>query len=298
MKKLNLKTWSILIITLVIGLGCEDLDKSPLPVVKDGAFITLTPSNLILDVTDLENTAITGTLKDPVGNVAAYNLQVRHTPNGGDSSGWVDVYSTTTFPAEMSVNLNDLGNALGLQLADFSPGDRFDFNASTTDLDGNVTTYSDLNIDLQGEVGQLQSYQFVSFISCPFNQAEAIGTYTISDPDGFALNGVTTFEVIAGDASNEIIMINPFGGNEMYDIVIQVNSATGIATIEEQFGFSTLEQCCAGFEATRILTVPGDNSFVFSCAGIIQLTLNTRITQIGTGGQFTFGTLSYGGTKI
>lgn len=287
---------------LLIGLlglflvNCEENEKSPLPAVQEGAFVYVDITSALIDVTDIENSAFSGLLTDSRGNVESHTYKVRSV-FAGEASDFADVYTTTTFPTEFQITAGDVATALGVPVESFQPGTRFDFVGTSVRDNGEVITFNDLNLDLQAEVGMRQSYQLNTFISCPFNRDDALGTYLIDDPNGFALNGATTFEVVAGEASNEIIMINPFGGNEMYDIVIEVDPASGIATVGEQFAFSTLEQCCGGFEATRIET-QADGGFVFSCAGVITLNLDTSITQVGTGAQFTFGSLSYGGTKI
>ncbi len=89
------KTLCLTLLTIVI-VGCEDNEKNPLPATKDGSFVTVVFDNLILDVTDLENTAITGTLRAPVANVADYTLQVRRTTQG-TSSAYVDIYTDGQF---------------------------------------------------------------------------------------------------------------------------------------------------------------------------------------------------------
>lgn len=69
---MKLYTKIILCFAVFLALtGCEENEKSPLPVARDGSFVTIVFDNLILDVTDLDNTAITGTLKAPVPNVSS-----------------------------------------------------------------------------------------------------------------------------------------------------------------------------------------------------------------------------------
>ena len=144
---------TFLIAFIAVGIfSCEDNEKSPLPATIDGSFVTIEFDNLILDVTDLDNTAITGVLRAPVPNVASYELQVARS-TGGVLSDYVTVYTTDTFPADFSINLEDLSGALGLEVADFGAGDRFDFQATSISTDGSVTEFSLLNPDLHNVLG-------------------------------------------------------------------------------------------------------------------------------------------------
>jgi hypothetical protein len=290
---------SFLIAFVAVGIfSCEDNEKYPLPATVDGSFVTIEFDNLILDVTDLDNTAITGVLKAPVPNVASYELQVARS-TGGVLSDYVTVYTTDTFPANFSIDLEDLSGALGLEVADFGAGDRFDFQAKSTSTDGSVTDFSLINPDLQAEPGQLQSYQFTSFISCPFNTEEALGTYTFTNC-GFGACAGNQFEVVAGTDPNTVVLINPYdssplnAGDDPFEITIVVNPATGIGSIAQQRAFSTLEYCCGGFEDTEI---QADSGFYFSCTGTILFTARTIVPQTGTGALFTFGNRAFEAQK-
>lgn len=293
----NLIKLVLLVVLTASFTACEDPDKNPFEIDGvDGPFgsfvrfdITTSP---VLDVTDIANTQFGGTISTPSNNVASYELKVRRV-SGGTASDFQTLVIITSFPSEFRATAANISTALGLEISDLLPGDRFDFEGISTGLDGSITTFDDLSTDLGGNPGQAQGYRFNTFISCPFVQADAIGTYLITNDSGFGLNGITQFEVIAGSTSGKIIMVNPFGGTEAFNIVIDV-TPFGIATVAEQFAFDTLEQCCAGFEDTRVR----GTGFVFSCAGAITLRFDTSITQIGTGGQFTFGGITFTASKL
>tara|TARA_R110002020_G_scaffold246888_2_gene460749 strand:+ start:1599 stop:2474 length:876 start_codon:yes stop_codon:yes gene_type:complete len=290
MKNLLLKFCSLLL--LVIVAGCEDNSKSPQIELENGAYVFVDVERTVIDVTDIENSTYGGTLYAPSGNVASHEFSVRRISNGV-ASEFGPVFIATSFPAEFGIGAAAISDALGIQISDIQPGDQFDLVGTSISMDGREVNYSDLGIDIAGETGQRQAYDLTTFVSCPFVQADALGTYTItSDPNGFVLNGQTQFEVVAGENANQIIMINPFGGTEAYNIAIDVSDA-GIATIEEQTAFSTTEACCAGYEAT---TIDG-GGFVFSCSGAIQFNFGTSLAQIGTGALFTFGSGSLAAQK-
>lgn len=289
-----MKSNSKLILALFMGVlmffGCEDNEKSPLPATTDGSFVTIVFDNLILDVSDLQNSAIIATLDTALPNVASYDLEVRHTSNGA-STDYVPVFSTTTFPTEMVLTPATLASALGLTEAELLAGDRFDFQATSTSTTGAVTTWSTINGDLQSEAGQLQSYQYTSYISCPFERDAVVGTWEIVD-DGFLTNEGFQFEIIASeDAADEIILINPFNSTQPAGSTLDPSEEFrprikidpfGIAempadnsvtpAIPEGYAYFNSAMGCCGdrFAPTRMI---GDG-FLFSCTGFLTFTNN------------------------
>lgn len=281
-------------------MGCEDIDKDPYEInALDGpfgAFVRIDYTTApVLDVTDIENTSFGGTLSAPSNNVASYEIKVRRVSEGA-ASNYYPLFSTTTFPTEFLATASNLADALGLTVPDLLPGDRFDFEATSIGKDGSVVTFDDLSGDLGGNPGEGQSYRFNTFISCPFVLSEAIGTYLLT-ADDFGTAG-NTFEVIAGENENQIIMINPHGAptdtfnpdyeGADYNIVVDV-SPFGIATVESkiddvfQYIFPTDWVCCSGYQDTHV----SGGGFVFSCAGAIVLSLDYDLTD-GVG-NYTFG---------
>lgn len=284
MKNIIYGVLSILMI-LLFTTSCEDNEKLPFPPVENGAFVYVDIERIVLDVTDLANSTYGGTLYAPSDNVASHSFSVRRI-SGGITSSFAEVFTATSFPADFSIGASEIAAALGIEVSDLQPGDQFDLVGTTVSKDGEIITFDKLGADLAGETGQRQAYELTTYVSCPFVLSDAIGTYAItSDPGAFTNGGVgSQFEVIAGDNPNEIIAINPYGYPTPYNIVIMV-ADSGIATVERQPAFSTDEICCAGFEPT---TVEG-SGFVFSCSGVITLSLTDRIVQIGTGAVFGFG---------
>ncbi|WP_456441868.1 hypothetical protein [Psychroserpens sp.] len=294
--------FALLALLIISVSACEDIDKDPFEIsVNDGPFgsfvrldITTAP---VLDVTDIANTTFGGTLRAPSNNVASYEMRVRRV-SGGAASDFAPLFSTTTFPAEFIANAENLATALGLAVSDLLPGDRFDFEATSIGTDGSVVTFDSFGPNLQGGPGEAQGYRFNTFISCPFVQDEAIGTYTVTVSTFGAYPAGNTFEVIAGDNDNQIIMVNPHGsllGDPVpiegagYEIVVDV-TPFGLATVErtiddvDQYIFDTDPTGNTGFFDTH---VEGDG-FVFSCAGAIILSLDYDLSGLG-GGNFTFG---------
>lgn len=279
--------------------NCEDNEKSPLVEQVNGAYVYIDIENPVIDVTAIETSTFGGTLRTSVDNVASHEFEVRRFSEGA-ASEFVPVYTTTTFPAEFQIGASDLAAALGLDLSDILPGDRFDFRGKTTSIDGAVVYESTLNADLFGELGQRQAYNLQTFVSCPFKIEEAIGTYQLTSCGLNFCNGGNTFEIVEGDDPNTVVMLNPYNSfdpdtGEPFNIVIDVNPASGEITIESQAAFDTADTGNAGFLPTTISTEVG---FFFSCAGLITTTVDSSIEQIGTGARFTFGALPFEAQKL
>jgi hypothetical protein len=297
--KSNIKIIFTLFMGILMFFGCEDNEKSPLPAPRDGSFVTIVFDNLILDVSDLENSAIIGTLDTALPNVASYDLEVRRTSEGA-SSDYVPIFSTTTFPTEMVLTPSTIATALGITQADLLAGDRFDFQATSTSTDGAITSWSTINLDLQGEAGQLQSYQYTSYISCPFNRDDATGTWEIVD-DGFLTSEGNQFEIIAGDdpeLPGELILINPFNSSQPADDETDPNDRFRPSIIVDEFGIATMPSdasvepadplgyeyfdsamgCCGNRFAPSRFRGEG---FLFACTGFLTFTNNNvRFVEI------------------
>jgi len=274
--------------------NCEDNEKSPLVETVDGVFVLIDIVNPVIDVTAISTSTYGGTLRAPVDNVASHEFLVRRV-SAGIASEYVSIYSTTTFPAEFQIGAPEIATALGLDIMDILPGDRFDFVGKTTGTNGIVIEESDLSANILAESGIRQAYNLQTFVSCPFSVDEAVGTYELITCDLTFCGGGNLFEVVAGEEPNEVIMKNPYNSfdpttGEPLDIVIKVNPASGELTIEEQPAFDTADTGNNGFEPT---TIEADNGFFFSCVGTITTNVDTSITQIGTGARFTFGTLGF-----
>ncbi|MHA7058606.1 hypothetical protein ACWGOQ_0015385 [Aquimarina sp. M1] len=293
--------FKILLVCLVCTTltNCEDNEKSPLGEQVNGAFVLVDIENPVIDVTAIETSTYGGTLKAPTDNVASHEFQVRRV-SGGVASEFVPIFTATSFPADFQIGAPEIAAALGLNITDILPGDRFDFSGKTTAIDGSIVVESNLGPDILAETGQRQAYRLQTFVSCPFSVAEALGTYQLVSCGLTFCNGGNTFEIVEGDEPNTVVMQNPYNSfdpstGEPFDIVIQINPASGEITIEEQDAFDTADTGNNGFKPTTIETESG---FFFSCVGTITTTVDTSIEQIATGARFTFGSIPFEAQKL
>ncbi|SMC64293.1 hypothetical protein [Cellulophaga tyrosinoxydans] len=273
---------------LALGLSsCEEETKNPLYEPEVAAYVFIDIESPVLDVTDIANSTFGGVVTAPANNVESFTVKARRVSNG-IASNYATVFTTSTFPVDMRISGPDIADALGIDTAELAAGDRFDFVGTSVGTDGSIVTFNSLAPDIQAEPGQKQAYALTAFIACPFNQADMIGTYTFIEDSGFSATGKTTFDIIAGDTPNEIVLVNPFDSAGNYNITVNVNDF-GIATFERQDAVLTSEICCAGYSPTNIRSSSAV-SLALSCIGYIELKYSTALSLAGgTGTGFTFG---------
>ncbi len=206
-------------------------------------------------------------LMAPGSNIASYNLQVA----SSSQEDTVDLLVVNNFPEEVTVTFEQIASAFGVPTSAFSPGDQFTFLGTITDNNGRVGVYTDLNGDARGE-GIMQGLRHLAFIFCPFNAAEAVGTYDVTSLGFGEFFGEMNLvrEVVAGPGENQITIVGgayPTVGST--DLIVDVNPENGVASLG---GDGTAFSAAAGaFDTDNYGSVSG---FVFSCVGAINLTVD------------------------
>jgi hypothetical protein len=315
MKKIVLNIFCLLSF-LIIAISCQDSSKDPFPdQVVSSSFVTLRidPKKQVINVTDIANSSFSGTFNAPSGNTQKHIVTVRRVTTGGVSTEYFKIDEITVFPKTVNYKASDIALALGQNAADFLPGDRFDFECKSTGLDGTQVDYNSLSANLQAERGQAQGYRFNTYISCPFVQSEAIGSYEFTEvPCPFDPPGPTSpFMVVAGKNANQVKIINPFEDpldpKYKWELVVNVNPNTGIATIvrddaagEKQSAFFQGGSSGATvFTDAYLETNPTQTSFFFSCTGVINIIARIRINNnAGVFSNFGYSCTSFKAKKI
>jgi len=264
----------------VAFFSCEDESRIPTPDRVEGAFVFIDKTKPVIDVTQIATSTFEGVLNNPSGNVVKYDLYVRRV-SGGVAGDYVLLESITSFPYNLSVSAGEVATVLGLQLFDILPGDRFDFWAETFDANNVKTTFNELSSFAQAEVGIKQAYQYNTYVSCPFIQADALGVYEFTE-DAFA-NETDVFEVIAGSSEDKIIMVDPFGHPSAFNIEVVVDLGSGIASIQRQNAWDPSFYSLPANYGTATIATDGSASFFFSCTGTINFSVKHDVA-IGTYG--------------
>ncbi|MFY7743023.1 MAG: hypothetical protein ACOVQR_10265 [Flavobacterium sp.] len=269
-----------LLLMTVAFFSCEDESRIPTPDRVEGAFVFIDKTKPVIDVTQIATSTFEGVLNNPSGNVVKYDLYVRRV-SGGVAGDYVLLESITSFPYNLSVSAGEVATVLGLQLSDILPGDRFDFWAETFDANNVKTTFNELSSFAQAEVGIKQAYQYNTYVSCPFIQADALGVYEFTE-DAFA-NETDVFEVIAGSSEDKIIMVDPFGHPSAFNIEVVVDLGSGIASIQRQNAWDPSFYSLPANYGTATIATDGSASFFFSCTGTINFSVKHDVA-IGTYG--------------
>ena len=275
---------------------------------EQGAFVKFANDGVSATYPDAANISISDELIDANNNISEYSLTLSAVIGGAPYKA-DDFIVINSFPASLSITSASMAAAFGLEASDFGFGDSFNFVAKVTRNDGVVfygvePSFDDdaLTVGLGNTEGQLytsaykNAMNFGTIISCPFVQADMLGTYTIITDSGFnagAGDGLPTqFEIIAGANANQVIMVNPFdsAGSDGTGFNIAVNiSDLGIATVARQNAVLTEEVCCAGYTPTHIRTT-ADVSLGLSCIGFLDLKIVSGLGVAGSDGTgFTFG---------
>jgi hypothetical protein len=194
----------------------------------------------------------------------------------------------------IQMKLSEFVSAVGLTLDDLGGGDIFNIYNEVLLNDGRV--YPD-TLDLGGEefvnvenafftaAGTTSFTTTLTFpVLCPFITADAIGSYTITRDDfEIAWDPGHKPEVIAGPGANQVTIVNMLGHPQGYDIIVDVNPATDVATVSAQKGWHSANY---GLPFGEILVEGG--GFYFSCTGFLTLDLDHNLEDGRSYGTFRF----------
>ncbi len=188
--------------------------------------------------------------------------------------------------------------ALGLTLDDLGGGDLFNVYNEVIMSDGRV--YPDtLEFGDEKFVNVENSFftaagttsftsTLVFAVLCPFVTEDAVGTYTITTDEAEVFCEADYEPVaVAGPGPNQITFKNLFGHPQNYDIVVDVDPETAVATVRKQtawdsdnFGFGLGEATVEGegvfFSCTGFITVDLDHSVADGSFGVYKLELTKQ----------------------
>ena len=303
--KNTIKHSLLIIILLGLFISCEDPDAIRIPEFKDAVNVrvVIDPDYTFLDFSDLESAKLVfdaytenTDLQSAVFYISYYNLST-------DSTYAEVPIEFTEFPTQhyeyTAAELAEIFNLPG-GIDDLGGGDSFNFRTVAVTAEG--LTYPDtvlvglpqetLNVTpniINAAATTSFTSNFVVFVSCPFIVDDAVGTYEVV-VDGWAdWEPGEQLEVEANADGTGIIvkgMYSKFRNDDRgpYDVEVLVQANSGIATVEQQPAWEWFWY--AGDEQYGTGSVDG-GGFVFSCAGIITLTLEHTV-EAGSFGEYGF----------
>ncbi len=192
----------------------------------------------------------------------------------------------------VQMKLSEFVGAVGLTLDDLGGGDIFNIYNQVTLTDGRV--YPD-TLEFDGEeFANVENAFFTaagttSFtttltlpVLCPFVVEDAIGTYSITRDDfEIAWDPEYKPELIAGPGPNQVTFKNMLSHPQGYDIIIDVNPVTDVATVRSQKGWHS-----ANYDLPFGEILVEGGGFFFSCTGFLTLDLSHNLADGRSYGSF------------
>lgn len=297
----------IFFILTIVSLGltsCTDESTFSNPShhqLSNGSFLRFADDGVAASYPDPQDIVISERIYDANGNTSSYSLTVTAVLSGSLVVA-EDFLTITSFPATLNLTTQSLGEALGVDPTTITYGDTFSFVAKSMRNDGtmfygqapsfddstNTVGLGNTESNLTNIAAYKSAMSFGFIVSCPFVQAEMLGTYDVVFDDGFVgASQDFVFDVVAGANANQVIMLDPYGSfYSPLDIVVDVDDF-GIATVDRQAAFGTDEVCCAGYSLTYVETYT--TSLALSCIGYIDLKLYTGLGIPPSTSGYTFG---------
>ena len=203
-----------------------------------------------------------------------------------DKTIW-KLVKTVTYAGDstlLSVTGSEMATALGVPVSSFQPGDFYTFYNQVITKDGRSFDI----VNTPGALGSLSNYNaaFVwqAYITCPFTGGMA-GNYRVIQDDWQDWSPGDIVPVTDGPGPNQVnlsqVWPNPAYGNIVNPLLVNVNTADGVATVplvtfaNNYPGTATAQGANASGAGN---TVPC--GYVFSCTGFITLTM--RVTYNGS----------------
>lgn len=270
MRKIAFIIFTALSCSLVIP-SCKKTDNNPLNDVSNlgvGAYLQfLAKTNTTFDISDLSHSVISISVKGVGSAVDHIGLFVVEGGGNLDPAAWSFIKDIpyTADSTLVEVSAQETADALGITLADFSPGASFTFYLRAYTQDGRQFDIVNIDPSFESNSNYSMAFRLTVYIGCPFI-APVGGNYEVIQDDWADWSPGDIVQVLDGPGPNQIdlskVYPNPAYGDLVNHIVVDVDPANGIATVPEvQYGdYGVLISCVGG-------------GFVFSCTGTIDLTL-------------------------
>lgn len=261
------------LIVLFGSFSCTDESTFNNPTIHDlakGGFVRFADNEPKALVFDAQEIVYSGEIIDANKNLSSYTISLKAAISG--KNYFIDDYVTfTSFPATLSITAQQLADAIGINVTDFSLGSLFSFVGIATTRDGRVFTGQRPEFDAdKGSVGvgntegnlELASYKnamtFSILIACPPSPP---GIYRIdmhdTFSDGWQTDGFSGGNGIQITVDNEIIefgMCSPYTGDNVGTFL---DESRGLCTPGDGTDATTTIEIPAGAELV-LWEFPGD----------------------------------------
>ena len=240
-----------------------------------GSYVTLVKNNnTIIDYANLASSKVSITVKEYGSPADKIKIYVSKGSKTLDRSKWKLVkevpYSGET---TLEVSASEIATALGIPPSGLETGETYTFYNQVITKDGRsfdiVNTFS----DFAGNSNYNMALTWEAVVVCPYVATGFAGNFEVVE-DGWADFGPGDIVVVTAgaDPAKQIkltVYPNPAFGTNRKDIVVDINPATGKATVASQ-----VYGDYPGFDTNLKVKTVGTNNWVFSCVGTITLRLN------------------------
>lgn len=240
-----------------------------------GSYVTLEKTNkTTIDYSRIGSESVSIDIKEygsPIAKVIVYVTQGNANLN---KSTWKKIkeYQYGGGTLTLNITASEMATALGITTAAMNPGSNYTLYNEVVTKDG--VTYNAVNT--VGALASNPNYKAVmtwaANVVCPFVSSGFAGNFRVRE-DEWQDWGVGDVVTVTAATSNTIslrVYPNPAYGTAIADIVVNINPATGAATVTNQkYG---------RYGSTEVaVTSVGTSNFVFACTGTIDLRLNHHV---------------------
>jgi hypothetical protein len=244
-----------------------------------GAYVTLEKTtNLNIDYANLANAVVSIDVK-PYGPLEVEKvITYVSTNNTTATTTWKKIKEfpmTAGQASTLRVTAADLATALGRQPRDLAPGNQYVIFNEIITKDGKKFNIANTNGDLESNTGYRASFRWTATVVCPFEKAPFDSKIFTVVQDGWEdyVPGDQIEIKVTGASQITLVDCYPTGFNHK-DVVVDVNAATGAATVPKV--------AYGSYSRTGTIYSCEGGGYVFGCTGIVDLTL----THTGGGSNF------------
>jgi hypothetical protein len=286
--KILLRYTLILAASVFLTIACRDEDAVRFPELQSGinARLVVHPDKLVLNFLEIDNAAVVFDIYSQNKDIDEITYTVTFTDAGVPTQKFPTVeikkVPGSAFvngkASDITITATELATAFNLPggAAYLSGGDNFTFFTSAKLKDGRVFTAANSATSISTGTNSSFTTTFKLFVSCPFVTDDAVGTYTlVTDPGEWATEADHQVEIIAGPGANQVTLKDALGYPQAFDMIVDVDPATGVATVAKQktFDFDFWDPASGyGIGSTA------GGGFFFSCSGFLTVDLTWTVS--------------------
>jgi hypothetical protein len=196
-----------------------------------------------------------------------------------DKTKWKSVKS---FPysdgVTLTVKATEIAAALGVSVDALNPGSSYTLYNEAVTKDGRNFSLANITTDFESQAPYNMAMRWTAVVVCPF-VAPVGGTYRVIEDGWKDWNPGDLVQITDGPGANQVnisqVWPNPAFAVVTNPLVVNVDPATGTATVAPSSSWADY--------GNFIASSTGGTGFVFSCTGLIDLSID--ITAGGFGDQ-------------